>query len=113
MSEPMEYGTGSNWLLVHSDPITGTQTYIQDMGDGNTAIRKVTPASQILDSAAADRSDNSGKRWGDGRVIGTVPLSLFFTTGYAEAKRNNDATWLRRFWNDRDNYKLRTFEGNI
>lgn len=109
----MEYGTGNNWLLLHSDPLTGTQTYIQDMGDGHTAIRKVTPVSQILDSAAQDRLNNSGKRWGEGQTIGTVPMSLYFTTGYAEAKKNGDTAWLKRFWNDRSNYKLRTFEGNI
>lgn len=113
MSAPMDYGTGNNWLLVRRDPITGTETYIQDMGDGHTAIRKVTPVNQILDSAAEDRANNAGKGWGDGQVIGTVPLSLMFTTGYAEAKKNHDTAWLKRFWNDGNHKKLRTFEGNI
>ena len=67
----------------------------------------------ILESAAADRSDNAGKRWGDGQIIGTVPDTIFYSSGYAEAKNNHDAAWLKRFWNDPDHKKLRTFEGSI
>lgn len=111
--EPLNFGTGSDWLLVRSDPITGMQVYIQDLGDGRTAIKKVMPMEQILESAAADRSMNVGRKWGDGQVIGTVPLELYFSTGYADAKKNHDTAWLKRFWNDSDHQKLRTFEGKV
>jgi hypothetical protein len=110
---PLNFGTGNDWLLVRSDPVSGMKVYIQDLGDGRTAIKKVMPADSILESAAADRSMNAGRRWGDGRVIGTVPLELYFGTGYADAKANQDTTWLKRFWNDPDHKNLRTFEGNI
>lgn len=111
--EPLNFGTGSDWLHVGTDPITGTQVYIQDLGDGRTAIKKITPVDDILDSAADDRSMNAGKRWGDGRVIGTVPMQMYFSSGYAEAKANHDTAWIKRFWNDGNHKKLRTFEGNV
>ena len=111
--EALNFGTGADWLLVRSDPISGMKVYIQDLGDGRTAIRKVMPVDPILESAAADRSNNAGKRWGEGQIIGTVPLELYFSTGYAEAKQNHDTAWLKRFWNDGNHKKLRTFEGNV
>lgn len=111
--EVLNFGTGSDWLLVRSDPISGMKVYIQDLGDGRTAIKKVMPVDSILESAADDRSNNAGKRWGDGQIIGTVPLEMYFSSGYAEAKNNHDTAWLKRFWNDRDRYRLRTFEGTV
>lgn len=110
MAEPLWNG---EWMHIHSDPYSGAQTFIKDNGDGTSTIKKITPVEQILDSAAADRLENSGKRWGDGQIIGTVPDTIFYTSGYAEAKKNHDEKWLKRFWNDRSNYKLRTFEGNL
>ena len=108
MSAPLWNG---EWVLIHSSPIT--QTYIKDNGDGTSTIKKVTAVDPILESAAADRSDNAGKRWGDGQIIGTVPETIFYRSGYAEAKTNHDKKWLKRVWNDPDNKKLRTFEGNL
>lgn len=111
--EDLNFGTGTDWLLVRSDPISGMKVYIQDLGDGRTAIKKVMPVDSILESAATDRSNNAGKKWGDGQVIGTVPLELYFGTGYGEAKANQDTAWLKRFWNDGNHKKLRTFEGSV
>ena len=111
--EPLTFGTGDNWLLVHTDPFSGKQTYIMDLKDGNTAIRTVVPVDQILESAADDRSANAGKKWGDGQIIGTVPLSVALQSGYSQAKQNGDTAWIKRFWNDSDNAKLRTFHGKI
>ena len=108
MSAPLWNG---EWVLIHSSPIT--QTYIKDNGDGTSTIKKVTAVDPILESAAADRSDNAGRRWGEGQIIGTVPETIFYQSGYAEAKTNHDAKWLKRFWNDGNHKKLRTFDGTI
>ncbi|MEV5407199.1 hypothetical protein AB0L20_32315, partial [Streptomyces albidoflavus] len=62
---------------------------------------------------AEDRLANAGKRWGEGQVIGTIPDSIAHSTGYMQAKQNGDVQWIKRFWNDSDNRKLRTFEGKI
>ncbi len=110
MTDPLWNG---EWMHIHSDPYSGAQTYIKDNGDGTSTIKKITPVEQILDSAAADRSANAGRKWGDGQIIGTIPDTIFYTTGYAEAKKNNDDKWLRRFWNNSDYQKLRTFEGKL
>lgn len=111
--EPLVFGTGGDWLLVHTDPHSGTQTYIQDLQDGHTAIKKVTPINNLLDSAADSRAASAGRKWGDGQVIGTLPLSVYFGTGYAEAKANHDHAWIKRFWSDPDHKHLRTKEGKL
>jgi hypothetical protein len=108
MAEPLWNG---EWMLIHSTP--NTRTYIRDLGDGTSEIKKITEIDPILESAAADRSDNAGKRWGDGQIIGTVPDTIFYSSGYAEAKNNHDTAWIKRFWNDGSHKKLRTFEGQV
>jgi hypothetical protein len=110
MAEPLWNG---EWVLVHECPFSGAQAYVMDMGDGTTKIKKVTPINQLLDSAAADRSDNQGKRWGEGRVIGTIPDSIAYSSGYMRAKTEGDERWIKRWWNDIDHKYLRTFEGKI
>lgn len=111
MSEPKNVMDG-DWVLIHHSPVTGVKTYVMDLGT-HYAVRKDTPVDGILDSAAADRSNNGGKRWGDGRVIGTIPDAIAWSSGYMNAKKNGDEAWIKRFWNNRDNYKLRTFEGTV
>jgi hypothetical protein len=54
-----------------------------------------------------------GQRWGDGKLVSSVPLKYALKTGYADAIREGDDKWKQRFLNDRDNYKLRTFEGKL
>ena len=108
MADPLWNG---EWMLIHSTPTT--QTYIKDNGDGTSTIKKVTEVDPILESAAADRANNAGRKWGDGQIIGTIPDTIFYSSGYAEAKNNHDTKWLKRWWNDPDHKKLRTFEGSI
>ncbi len=66
-----------------------------------------------LDRAAAERLANAGKRWGDGQVVGRLPLPLYFSSGMAQARLQKDDKWVKKFWNDPDVKKLRTFEGNV
>jgi hypothetical protein len=101
-----------DWQLLRHDPITGTKTYILDIGT-HYVVRKEIPVDDILEDVAMERSANAGKRWGDGQVIGSVPLPLAFSSGYMKARVNGDTEWIKRFWNDPDHRKLRTFEGNI
>ena len=59
------------------------------------------------------RAINAGKKWKDGRVVASIPESMFYRGGFKEAFDANDQTWLKKYLNDPDNAKLRTFEGNV
>jgi hypothetical protein len=110
MAEPLWNG---EWVHIHTCPFSGAQTYIMDRGDGTTAIKKITPINELLDSAAADRAETAGKKWGDGQIIGTVPDSIAYSSGYMRAKTEGDDRWIKRFWNDSDHKYLRVKEGKL
>lgn len=100
------------WVLVE-DNDTFTR-YELEIGDGTVVQRtehKHTAA--LLDANARARSSNAGRRWGDGQVVGSIPLNLYYSSGMAEANKQADKAWIKRFWNDPDNRNLRTFEGRV
>ena len=107
MSDPFE----GKWVLVGTTP--WTNTYEVDLGDRIVRKTEYLGTQELLDEAQKDRSANLNKRWGDGQVIGRVPLPLYFASGLAQAQKEGDRRFVRRFWNDPDNRHLRTFEGNI
>lgn len=67
----------------------------------------------LLDLNAGLRSHNSGKRWGDGQVVASVPMTQAMNGDMLKAIKGNDQAWLTKFLNDSDNSKYRTFEGKI
>lgn len=105
--------TDGDWKLFSYDPVTGVKAWLLDVGNGAFVIRQDIPLDDIFASTAEERAMNQGRRWGDGRVIGSIPDALAWSSGYMKAKQNGDDAWIKRFWNDRDNYKLRTFEGRV
>ena len=94
------------WHRYETTPDGVTKLHVREEWD---------PAWQqaLLDRAAAERAANAGKRWGDGQVIGRLPLTLYFNSGMAKARVQGDTTWIKRFWNDSEHSKLRTFEGKV
>ena len=102
-----------DWQLFSHDPDSGVTTWMLNVGNGAFVIKQTIQLDDIFASTAEDRSSNQGRRWGDGQIIGSIPDALAWSCGYMDAKKNGDDAWIRRFWNDRDNYKLRTFEGRI
>lgn len=107
-----------DWFLASSEG--GVETYhrYEHTPDGVTKlhVRKTwdpTWMQATLDQAHAERAANAGKRWGGGQVIGRLPLPLWFDSGMAAARQQNDLRWIKRFWNDPDHKRLRTFEGKL
>lgn len=99
------------WVLTEDTELFRTYEMEQD---GETIVRREWKGTdKLLDLAAQERTDNAGKNWGDGRIIGRVPMNLYYASGLAEAARQRDDKFIRRFWNDLDNRKLRTFEGRV
>lgn len=82
--------------------------------DGTTTFCNESFVEPILEANAERRAESDGKRWGDGQVVAAVPNCLLYGDGYyAKARQNRDSAAMKKFLNDRDNFKLRTKEGKL
>src|SRR5215203_2429841 len=79
-----------------------------EVAEGQFATCKQTIADSILEANKQSYNESEGKRFGDGQVIGGVPLEMFYST-LLEPTKNNDQKWLKKFYNDIDNRKFRKF----
>jgi hypothetical protein len=96
---------GWEYIADLSQPAQGLYVYHKAEGDGVIRERKVySPTENLLDLAKNYRDIHAGKRFDldKGFVIGSLPMHLKFATGYAEAEKNDDYKWIRRFWNEDD-----------
>ncbi len=101
----------SGWRLVEDNEFF--TRYEADIG-GQLVIRteqKNTPA--MLDDIHEAHMNWQNKRWGDGAVVGRVPLNLYYSSGLAEANRQRDKKFIAKFWNDLDNRRLRIKGGTV
>ena len=101
---------GSGFLLT-DEP--GYRVWIRDRGDGVMEQCVITHVDPLLDSNAEARANNIGKRWGDGQVVGSVPLDVYFKSGLSEANTQRDKKWIANWWNNSDHQKFRRFEGTV
>jgi|GEM_PF-3583126 len=83
-----------------------------ELDDGKVATCVQELVSSIIEDNQRARADSAGRRWGDGAVVASIPLGLYFDK-LAPAKRAGDDAYVKRVLNDRDYYKLRTRDGKI
>ena len=100
-----------DWVLIAD---TGDRRIWElDLGDG-TCVRKteymVEEALFEQNKALYDLSD--GKRWGDGQVVASVPLNVYFDQ-IAPSVKEGDREAVKKWLNDSDNRMYRTFKGSI
>jgi hypothetical protein len=98
-------------LMPNSQP--GTLKWIKAVSPTEFIVKTQTlMPSLVAEENAKDLAASEGKRWGDGQVIGRVPLDMYHKK-LVEPTRQKDKKWLSRFWNDPDNRAWRTFKGNV
>lgn len=92
------------------DPVTGIR--VRKVNIDATSYALVT--EQLLtqafkDAAHDDRMDSAGTSWGDGRIIGRLPLNILHdeNIGLMDAIRNYDDDYLTKFLNDNPALKTR------
>lgn len=98
--------------LLKWDAATGVSTWVRHNPDGSTTIRTDQPVSQIIEANTEDLNNSIGKRWGDGQRTASVPLEVY-NQFLAEAKKQGDKAFIKRWLNDSDNAKFRTFGGRV
>lgn len=69
-------------------------------------------ADPIIENNKQELADNSGERWGDGQVVASIPLDMYFEK-FATARMNGDENHIKKLLNDSDYRFLRTFPGKV
>lgn len=98
-----------------------------DEGDGKFGIHREQDVEPVLDYAAAQRELQEGHRWGDGKMVATIPdtivermmrdprihpkdeLAGIMSRGYKIIDEKRWKAWL----NDSENSLFRTFKGEV
>lgn len=99
--------------LLDYDEVTGVTRWWMDLGDGRAAVCTQTPLDDLFDLNAEQMAASLHKQWGDGQVAARIPLDVYYGSGYAKAREQGDEAWCKRFLNDSDNAKFRTFRGRL
>lgn len=100
-----------DWRLFRHDPITGTKVWHLDLGT-HIVVRTETPVDELFDQNAEDLNNSIGQRWNDGRRVASIPMDVFFKY-LNEANQNGDQAYIKKWLNDADNAKFRTFSGKL
>lgn len=100
----------AGWKLFSANELW--RVYEYDNGDGTFVhCKQWLNSDKMIDGIAEQRANNAGQRWGDGQVVGRIPLNLYYSSGFAEASKQRDLRWMRQFY--RDHSKLKTFDGDL
>jgi len=100
-----------DWVMTEdNESYRRWECYIGDMIVQRTEHKGT---AQLLKDNHEAMADSAGQRWGDGKVIGSMPPNLYFQLGLGEANKQRDLGYVRKIWNDSDYAKLRKFRGRI
>lgn len=58
-------------------------------------------------------NESYGKRWGEGKIVASVPMPMLYQGYLGDARAARDDKAVRKFLNDPDNVGLRTFRGRV
>lgn len=83
-----------------------------ELDDDNIGICTQELTAPILEDNQRARADSAGKRWGDGQIVASIPLGVYFEK-IAPAKRAGDDRYIKKVLNDSDYSKWRTKDGRI
>lgn len=106
----------TGWIRVGDSPTVRTFVRLTDCPDGSQDFEIIQQAVGVEDFLAqlkAERDAAETNGWRDGAIIGRVPDAMYYTSGLAQARYQNDKPWLAKFWNDSDHRNLRIKEGRV
>jgi len=66
----------------------------------------------LLDQNSEQEADSINRTFGDGKVVASIPMPVFMEK-LGEAVAQKDRKFIKRFLNDSNYKKFRTFHGNI
>ena len=109
---PFDPNNCGNWVMVSDNEYF--RCYELQLPDGNIVRKTETKGTeQMLEDNRREYNDNVGRRFEDGKSVLRMPMNEYFQSGMAEATKQGDVTWKKKFINDFDNRKYRIFPGRI
>tara|TARA_R110002126_G_scaffold285788_2_gene437012 strand:- start:1195 stop:1554 length:360 start_codon:yes stop_codon:yes gene_type:complete len=103
-----------NWRLVEYDPFSDQSEWYLYNNDNTVTFRKIQHnVDALLDSNTERFNDHLNSRWGDGRIVASIPTTVFEDLGLDKAFAQKDQAFIKKVLNNSDNARLRTFKGNI
>lgn len=100
------------WVMV--EDTVDFRRYELHLGEGRYIQRTEAKGTELLLKENEElRKLNADKKWGDGDVVGRVPLDLYFSSGLAEAAKNKDRKFQQKWWDKSENRKWRTRGGTL
>ena len=101
-----------NWTLVSDDGV-GTRVWEAPYDDHMTIVKTEYYATEEFFGANSEEyKDSEGQKFGDFRKVASIPMHIW-ARKLAEAQRNGDQKYIKKFLNDYDNRCYRTFKGKI
>ena len=98
-----------DWVLFCFDPESGVERWYNPK---ENLFRNITHTDQIEAANKQMRAESVGQRWGDGRVVASVPLDMYYSQLEA-AVQQQDHKYISQWINDSDHRAWRTREGRI
>lgn len=99
--------------LFDIDPLSGVKRYFHyDELTDEATLTAEQDVTKVLEDAKRRRNNFTKlDRWGDGKVVASVPLSIYYE--WMREGKDRDDAFLRRWLNDPDNSGFRIFEGRV
>lgn len=101
---------GRGRIMPTSDP--NTITWWTEI-DGQIVTCTDTLIDPVLERNRELFNESYGKRFGDGKIVASVPMSMLYSGYLGDAREARDTTAIKKFLNDPDNERLRTFKGRV
>lgn len=109
VDDPRDY---DKWILLAYDAVLKRKLWFKETKEGIVETHVEDDVSDIVEANKASFNDSENKRWGGGKVVASIPTSLYFDK-IVPAKLNGDDAYIKRWLNDSDNRAYRTFKGKV
>jgi hypothetical protein len=113
MLAPSRYD--GHWMLLSEDKSIGQRRWIRRDDDNPNKWHVKTESwapSLIAESNEEVRNANAGQRFGSGRTVARIPMSVLYGP-LLEPFRAKDEPYMRKFLNASENKWMRTFDGKL
>ena len=100
---------GRGWIVERS---YNKVLWMAEISDGVFATCAQERVDPILDSNQEAFNSSAGQRWGDGKIVASIPMSEYFDK-FVPARQAGDDKYIKKLLNDSDYSKFRRFGGKI
>lgn len=98
--------------VVYHDPASGTRVWEYEYEKATIRKTEWYGEARFMEEAASLRKESDGQRFGDGKVVASVPMHVWAREIAPRVKDGNQSS-LKRWLNASENAGFRTFRGKV